>query len=831
MFRIHNRRLFWRLAGRSIKANLGRHLLTALAVFLSTLMLFSIFTIGVNYFRNLQVMMDRLDGVTDALLYAPTQEQYEQIKATPGVEVVGIRMSLGSETIPGALDIDIPLQHWYYDQAAWEHQILPMLSDVVGTYPQDTLEIMLSTGTLKRLGIDNPEVGMTIHLTRDYQLSGWFTDYTSEDRVLRSESGIREIYSEFWGWESCQLGVCWSEEGTWETLQQIPLTDAQCWVSTSQRSVVSLEQVFGLLGFTALLILVGSCLFVSNILSLSVQHDIRFYGMLKTLGTTPRQLRTLVRAKAILAALAGLVPGMLAAMLLCLEVVPRALETLTNDNMSAMPRTVTFYPVIFLGTILFVALTVALSSWKPARLAGKISPMQALSYTGLPGGRRRKAGRQAGLRSMALHNVFRQKKQAVRAFASLTLGTVLILAVNSVFHLDMPDYNTNGYDITIFTFWEPSVEEEEDPLFAPNINQSAMEAITKLDGIKEIAITRMSALYMQSDPAVLWTYAKQFARWVREDDLAAVEKKMEEYQAGAGQFERTEAVTLELSALEEYNQTAEQPVDLDAFAAGDTLLICDGSREYVDPPEDFSGMVGQTLSIRGRDGQVQSFTIGGVVSEDISLAVYPSGNNDVPGILVSQAGMDRINPDADIRNICINAKEGQLLTLDQAIQEILTVVASGSVNYVSTAQAQADYAHNQRTVALVGNGVCILMVLMGLMNYVNVMVTSVQTRRRELAMMESLGMTRRQLRAMVMWEGGIYAVLSSVLFLAGCGILWAAFSDTHIEAGVLAFSFVWPPRLVAGLVLALLVLCPCISALAYRVSSREPVIQRLRETS
>lgn len=300
MFRIHNRRLFWRLAGRSIKANLGRNLLTALAVFLSTLMLFSIFTIGVNYFRNLQVMMDRLDGVTDALLYAPTQEQYEQIKATPGVEVVGIRISPGSETIPGARGFEIPLQHWYYDEVAWEYQILPMISDVVGTYPQDTLRIMMSTGTLKRLGIENPEVGMTIHLTQDYQLTGWFTDYKSEDRVLRSESGMREIYSEFWGWDSCQLGVCWSEEGTWEALQQIPLTDAQYWVSTSQRSVVSLEQVLGLLGFTALLILVGSCLFVSNILSLSVQHDIRFYGMLKTLGTTPQQLRTLVRAKAIL---------------------------------------------------------------------------------------------------------------------------------------------------------------------------------------------------------------------------------------------------------------------------------------------------------------------------------------------------------------------------------------------------------------------------------------------------------------------------------------------------------------------------------------------------
>ena len=827
MFRIHNRRLFWRLAGRSIRANLSRHLLTALAVFLSTVMLFSIFTIGVNYFRNLQTMMDRLDGVTDALLYAPTQEQYEQIQSTPGVEVAGIRIWIGQETIPGALGFEIPLQHWYYDEAAWEHQILPMLSDVVGTYPQDMLEVMMSIDTLKRLGIDEPEVGMTIHLTRDYQLTGWFTDYTSEDRVLRSESGARELYPELWGWESCQLGVCWSEEGTWETLQQIPLTDAQHWASTPQRSVVSLEQVLGLLGFTALLILVGSCLFVSNILSLSVQHDIRFYGMLKTLGTSPRQLRTLVRVKAILAALAGLVPGLLAAMLLCLEVVPRVLETLTNDNMSAMPRTVNFCPVIFLGTILFVALTVALSSWKPARLAGKISPMQALSYTGLPGGRRGKTGRRTGLRSMALHNVFRQKKQAVRVFASLTLGAVLILAVNSVFHLDMPEYDTSGYDITIYSSWQTNPE--EDSIFAQTLNHSAMEAIAQLDGIQEIEITRESRLYIQSDPKVLWPYAKQWARRASKDDPAAVEERMEAYQASAGKFEDTHAVTLELSVLEEYNQTAEQPVDLNAFAAGDTLLVYDSSREMVDQPEDLSGMVGQTLSIRGRDGQVQSFTIGGVVSENIPLKIAPGGTDHVPGVLVSQAGMDRINPDADIQYICINAKEGQLMTLDQAIQEILAV-APGHVEYVSAARAQADYAHNQQTVALMGNGVCILMVLMGLMNYVNVMATSVQTRRRELSMMESLGMTRRQLRAVVMWEGGIYAVLSSVLFLAGCGILWAAFSDTHIDTGVLAFSFVWPPRLVAGLVLALLVLCPCISALAYWVSSREPVIQRLRET-
>ena len=87
----------------------------------------------------------------------------------------------------------------------------------------------MSTGILKRLGIENPELGMTIHLTQDYQLSGWFTDYKSEDRVLaRSLEFGRSIRNSGAG-TGCQLGVCWSEEETWEALQQIPLTDAQYW--------------------------------------------------------------------------------------------------------------------------------------------------------------------------------------------------------------------------------------------------------------------------------------------------------------------------------------------------------------------------------------------------------------------------------------------------------------------------------------------------------------------------------------------------------------------------------------------------------------------------
>ena len=53
MFEIDHRRLFRRLAGRCLRANPGRHLLVSLAVFLSTVLLFSLFTLGINYLKNL----------------------------------------------------------------------------------------------------------------------------------------------------------------------------------------------------------------------------------------------------------------------------------------------------------------------------------------------------------------------------------------------------------------------------------------------------------------------------------------------------------------------------------------------------------------------------------------------------------------------------------------------------------------------------------------------------------------------------------------------------------------------------------------------------------
>ena len=59
-----------------------------------------------------------------------------------------------------------------------------------------------------------------------------------------------------------------------------------------------------------LLIIFTGYLIIYNVFQISVTNDIRFYGLLKTIGTTPRQLRRIIRQQALALSLAGIPLGL-----------------------------------------------------------------------------------------------------------------------------------------------------------------------------------------------------------------------------------------------------------------------------------------------------------------------------------------------------------------------------------------------------------------------------------------------------------------------------------------------------------------------------------------
>ena len=99
---------------------------------------------------------------------------------------------------------------------------------------------------------------------------------------------------------------------------------------------------------------------------ISVTNDIRFYGLLKTIGTTPRQLRRIIRQQALTLSLAGIPLGLVLGWLIGGQLTPAIVSQLNG----VVPMT-SVSPVIFIGAALFSLVTVLLSCRKPGRIAGK----------------------------------------------------------------------------------------------------------------------------------------------------------------------------------------------------------------------------------------------------------------------------------------------------------------------------------------------------------------------------------------------------------------------------------------------------------------------------
>ena len=122
-----------------------------------------------------------------------------------------------------------------------------------------------------------------------------------------------------------------------------------------------------------------------------------------------------------------------------------------------------------------------------------------------------------------------------------------------------------------------------------------------------------------------------------------------------------------------------------------------------------------------------------------------------------------------------------------------------------------------------------LLLLMGIMNYFNVIATSITARQKEFAVMEAIGMTRKQLRGMLIMEGLYYAAIVSALVM-GPGSVIMILIGKYLKADKAYFVFEYP-WIAAGLALGLMILfCIMLPLKTYRRVTTDSVIERLRDT-
>ena len=211
------------------------------------------------------------------------------------------------------------------------------------------------------------------------------------------------------------------------------------------------SQIYAVAMFLALLVMAAAVLMISGSLNGNVLQRTEFFGMLRCLGATRRQILRYVRLEALCWCRTAVPAGLLAAAAaVCL--VAALMKTAGPERLSCMPVWGVSLPGTCVGAALGV-LTVLLSSRAPAKRAARVSPMEAVRTAG------------------------RVKKGYVLMSGAFALCIVLFLAFTTV------------ADFLEHALLPPPWTPEFSVVSADNtgsIPRSAADAVLQMDGVKRV---------------------------------------------------------------------------------------------------------------------------------------------------------------------------------------------------------------------------------------------------------------------------------------------------------------------------------------------------------
>ena len=144
------------------------------------------------------------------------------------------------------------------------------------------------------------------------------------------------------------------------------------------------------------------------------------------------------------------------------------------------------------------------------------------------------------------------------------------------------------------------------------------------------------------------------------------------------------------------------------------------------------------------------------------------------------------------------------------------------MNIVSRKEIEAQYEAETRSSAVIGYAISIVIALVGILNFINSMVTAIISRKKEFAMIQSVGMTKRMLAL----EGLSYAGITLAVSFALGTVTVGVFVRAMVAGGYSTFRFTLLPLVICTPVLLLFaVLVPYI---CFRNLEKRSVVERLR---
>lgn len=880
----NNQEVMRRLSMRSLKNNRMRNAFAIAAIALTCMLFTTLAAMGTGISDAMQEStMREVGGRFHAGLKAATAEQMEKTVSDSRVKDYSWNIFLGVAENLNKRQYEIRLAQ---GKEELENSFIQLEE---GTLPQKEDDIIADTYLLDELKLPHKLGGQiplefTFHgkkITKTFRVCGWYDGnslghaselYVSEAFWNQLKGNLTDRDFKKWAKENPQdtgvglysVGLYFeSPKNSEETVRSVireagyypngedegysweeSLDYGVNWAYMQNRAENSDPLTIVVLGSALVIILLAGYLIIYNIFYISVFQDIRFYGLLKTVGTTRKQIRSMIRRQALILSAAGIPLGLAAGYAVSDLIFPFVMEMTAFSQLDIKMK---FHPSVAVFGVLFALITVFISCRKPGKIAGSVSPVEAIRFT--EGSRNRKKSKKsetgAQIHRMALSNLSRSRKKTALVLISLSMSVVLLCVVLT----GVGSFRVDAY-----------LEQRllGDVLLAStNIVGNGAVRVVDYELDKEYVeladsqpgVTAKNELWQTYGQTDLFMDDKALNRYQKYQDegklrqdgwgMEIIHNARERRQLETRIYAYDEAVLPKLEVLK-------GELDLQKFAQGGYVLLTDiigdhtaGASVYepgeklkvleVSEDSDFI----ETKDENGNSTGGYWENLKETEYEVMAIVEIPSSMTD---LTYPVNGVQAVLPKQDVQNslyswcfgISYEVEEEYLEQFTQAVKDYSENV-NKNMGYLTKDSLEEGFQTMIGSIRMIGIALSAVIALIGVLNFINSVVTGILARKHEFAVLCSIGMTEQQLKRMLLEESLYYVLISGGISL----ILGTALSRVLLLAlnNVIMFFSYRPNFLAFAIMFPLFfILAVLVPHLAYNRMKKESIVERLRNT-
>lgn len=778
-----------KLAKRNVSSNRIFCLFSVLTIALAISLI-----VGISLFQQGNKISEQkiLNQMQQATIGGLTAEQIEVLKKESDLEDV------------------VPYKHsdsFQMDGIKFEAVYMPSGSGIIksyelvsGTYPKQYNEIVIDKNVQLELGYQL-NIGDTItfrtegNKTEEFIITG-FTDnvetgifyfYVSpayaEQGVLLSDipySALIRVNN------AAEMGLVEFENTVYRLALSNDINRNQIYFNSKFCSSLISGSGIGSVLLATIFIAFSSGIVIYSVFYLSVSNRVAQIGQLKTIGMTDKQIKRMIRKEGYRFCLFGIPAGITVGIIFAYLLEPNGITIINAIATSIF--------AIILGVII-----VQISVHKPAQIASNISPVEAAKYVGNTPElkeskvRNRKKHLRLSPRSLAVLSEEQDRKKHNLTIASLAIGGVLFMVGATFISSWNPDafarmgnLEDGEYFITINhnTLVNPKPYGISEYQVETPFSQELMAELQKIPEVKEIHVTERTAAIIE----------------YHDEDL------------------EIPIIPITPDNQEEVLKTLPAGWTYDTLVEQDAMVILGTSVQeevYHTCPS-----TGEKVTLRWFDGSEHS--------KDVLIA-GTSKKSMNEGFYLTQETIEKLWGDMDLTaSLTLTVPEYEKVgkSVENKLNEILSQHPDLVMETLQEVKAaSANTIHNTSVQVY---GVSAFVIVFSIFNLTNTLISRISTRRKEFGILESIGMTRKQIKKMLLHESVLLTIPSLIITVVVGNLIGYLLVQILFANGLTYFQYTFPfiPLLIYGI--CLVVISITISAICLKVQCKEPLVKRIK---